>query len=46
MSTPLSTLLTQALVAFTIELDNEFERRFEQAGGRTDAEAGLGQTVM
>jgi hypothetical protein len=33
MSTPLSTLLSQALVAFTIELDNEFERRFERAGG-------------
>jgi hypothetical protein len=26
-------LLSQALVAFTIELDNEFERRFEDAGG-------------
>jgi hypothetical protein len=30
---PLSTLLSQALVAFTIELDNEFEHRFERAGG-------------
>ena len=30
---PLSTLLSRILVAFTIELDNEFERRFEQAGG-------------
>jgi hypothetical protein len=30
---PLSTLLSQALVAFTIELDNEFERRFVDAGG-------------
>jgi hypothetical protein len=30
---PLSTLLSQALVAFTIELDNEFERRFTDAGG-------------
>ena len=31
--TPLSTLLSQALIAFTIELDNEFEHRFERAGG-------------
>jgi len=31
--TPLSTLVSQALVAFTIELDNEFERRFQDAGG-------------
>jgi hypothetical protein len=30
---PLSTLLSQALVAHTIELDNEFERRFTDAGG-------------
>ncbi len=30
---PLSTLLSQAFVAFTIELDNEFEHRFERAGG-------------
>jgi DNA-binding MarR family transcriptional regulator len=30
---PLSTLLSQALVAFTIELDNEFEQRFAEAGG-------------
>ena len=30
---PLSTLLSQVVVAFTIELDNEFERRFEAAGG-------------
>ena len=30
---PLSTLLSQAVVAFTIELDNEFERRFREAGG-------------
>lgn len=30
---PLSTLLSRALVAFTIEFDNEFERRFAQAGG-------------
>ena len=30
---PLSTLLSQALVAFTIELDNEFERRFVDTGG-------------
>jgi hypothetical protein len=30
---PLSTLLAQALVAYTIELDNEFERLFERAGG-------------
>jgi DNA-binding MarR family transcriptional regulator len=30
---PLSTLLSQALVAFTIELDNEFERRFADSGG-------------
>ncbi len=29
---PLSTPLSQALVAFTIELDNEFERRFDEAG--------------
>lgn len=33
MSIPLSTLLSQALVAHTIELDNEFERRFAEAGG-------------
>ena len=31
--TPLSTLLSEALIAFTIELDNEFEHRFERAGG-------------
>jgi hypothetical protein len=31
--TPLSTPLSHLLVAFTIELDNEFERRFSQAGG-------------
>jgi hypothetical protein len=30
---PLSTLLAQVLVAHTIELDNEFERRFAEAGG-------------
>ncbi|HEX4746297.1 MAG TPA: hypothetical protein VFU99_05375 [Gaiellaceae bacterium] len=30
---PLSTLLSQVLVAHTIELDNEFERRFVQGGG-------------
>ena len=30
---PLSTLVSQVLVAFTIELDNEFERRFVEAGG-------------
>jgi hypothetical protein len=30
---PLSTLLSQVVVAFTIELDNEFERRFQEAGG-------------
>jgi hypothetical protein len=30
---PLSTLLSQALVACTIELDNEFEQRFTDAGG-------------
>jgi hypothetical protein len=30
---PLSTLLSQALVAHTIELDNEFEQRFADAGG-------------
>ena len=28
---PLSTLLSQALVAYTIELDNEFEHRFALA---------------
>jgi hypothetical protein len=32
-TTPLSTLLSQALVAHTIELDNEFEHRFARAGG-------------
>jgi DNA-binding MarR family transcriptional regulator len=32
-STSLSTSLSQTLVAFTIELDNEFERRFEESGG-------------
>ena len=31
--TPLSTPLSQALIAFTIELDNEFERRFQASGG-------------
>jgi hypothetical protein len=30
---PLSTLVSQLVVAFTIELDNEFERRFREAGG-------------
>ena len=30
---PLSTLLSQVLVAHTIELDNEFERRFTESGG-------------
>ena len=30
---PLSTLISQVVVAFTIELDNEFERRFREAGG-------------
>jgi hypothetical protein len=30
---PLSTLVSQVVVAFTIELDNEFERRFQEAGG-------------
>ncbi len=30
---PLSTALSQVLIAFTIELDNEFERRFREAGG-------------
>src|SRR5208282_3005105 len=29
---PLSALLSQTLVAFTIELDNEFERRMVEAG--------------
>src|SRR5688500_12510660 len=33
VETPLSTLLSHVLVAYTIELDNEFERRFEEAGG-------------
>ena len=33
MTQPLSTLLSQALVAHTIELDNEFERRFQDSGG-------------
>jgi hypothetical protein len=32
VSQPLSTILSHALVAFTIELDNEFERRFTEAG--------------
>ena len=32
-SPPLSTLLSQVVVAHTIELDNEFERRFRAAGG-------------
>ncbi len=31
---PLSTLLSQPLVAHTIELDNEFERRFAETGQR------------
>jgi hypothetical protein len=30
---PLSTLISQVVVALTIELDNEFERRFREAGG-------------
>ena len=30
---PLSTPLSQALIAFAIEVDNEFERRFLEAGG-------------
>jgi hypothetical protein len=33
-SPPLSTLLSHALLAFTIELDNAFERRFAEAGER------------
>ena len=33
METPISTLLSQVLVTYTIELDNEFEHRFEEAGG-------------
>ena len=32
--TPLATLLSQALIAYTIEIDNEFEHRFAQAGAR------------
>ena len=32
-SAPLSSVLSRVLVAFTIELDNEFERRFAAAGG-------------
>src|ERR1700761_6888349 len=32
MPRPLSALLSQVLVAFTLELDNEFERRMQQAG--------------
>jgi hypothetical protein len=32
-SLPLSTLLGQVVVALTIELDNEFERRLQEAGG-------------
>ncbi len=31
---PLSTLMSQPLVAYTIELDNEFERRFAETGER------------
>ncbi len=31
---PLSTLLSQLLVAYTIELDNEFEHRFSETGQR------------
>ena len=30
---PLSTLVSQVVVAFTVELDNEFEHRFREAGG-------------
>jgi hypothetical protein len=30
---PLSTLLSKVVIAFTIELDNEFEHRFKEAGG-------------
>ena len=33
-SPPLSTLLSHALLAFTIELDNAFERRFAETGER------------
>jgi hypothetical protein len=33
VETSISTLLSQVLVTNTIELDNEFERRFEEAGG-------------
>ena len=32
METPISTLLSQVLITHTIELDNEFERRFAAAG--------------
>ena len=30
---PLSTLVSQVVIAFTIELDNEFEHRFRESGG-------------
>ena len=33
METPISTPLSQVLLSYTIELDNEFERRFAEAGG-------------
>ena len=33
VNTPIATLLSQVLVTYTIELDNEFERRFQDAGG-------------
>ena len=32
-NTPMSTGLSQALIAYVIELDNEFEQRFARAGG-------------
>ena len=38
----LSTLLSQVVIAFTIELDNEFERRFQVAGGGRTLGTGRG----
>jgi DNA-binding MarR family transcriptional regulator len=43
---PLSALLSQVLVAFTIELDNEFERRMIQAGEPGTLSLGVWANLM
>ena len=43
---PLSALLSQVLVAFTVELDNEFERRMLQAGEPGTISMGVWANLM